>query len=212
MISLWRILYLLILVPVPVIATVTERIAYKSYIVNHKAGESLLLSLNKSAPVCVKGKAFHGCTYHRINWVFGWKEGNGNCYIRNSIVTLTVDITLPELHTTDDKMNMMFVKYSDSLYQHELGHLKLAQEAANKIDKGIASLPARTSCSLLEKTANQLAHYVLDELDKDSEKYDISTQHGRTQGVFLPGQYVLATNPCDARWCRFIRSLFGYEE
>ncbi len=86
----------------------------------------------------------------------------------------------------------------------------MAQEAAKKIDKRIMSHPSSSSCSLLDQKAHQIVNKLLDELDRDNEDYDKSTQRGRTQGAELPGQYPnnqLLT--CNYRWCQFILSLFN---
>ena len=67
-------LYLLSFLPTPVVAEVIELLTYNTYIVNHKAGESLLLDINKSTPVREKGSVFHGGTTYRIKWWIWLKE------------------------------------------------------------------------------------------------------------------------------------------
>ena len=149
-------------------------------------------------------------TTSHINWDLWWKvEQNGQCYITNVKVNLVTEIALPELITSDTEIKNVFSKFLDALRRHELGHFVLAQTMAKKIDEGILALPVSKSCSLLVQSANQIGNQLVEKLKRENEKYDESTQHGRTQGVSLPGQYPInQASPCEARWCKFIRSLF----
>lgn len=178
---------LLVLFPVITIANVIENISYKKYFVKQNTGESLLLSFNRSSPIRENGKTFHGYTSTWITW---WPETeyNGQCFIKHSTVKLTVIITLPELVSDAGKIKGVFFKYVADLHQHELGHLKIAQDVANKIDKKIMSLPPMSRCSSLERASNLIGYELLEESKKDSKKYDESTLHGRTQGVVFPNQ------------------------
>jgi predicted secreted Zn-dependent protease len=170
----------------PAVAEVYENLSYKTYIADHKAGMSLLQSLNNASPIRENGEIFHGFTSWNIQWQYWWKqEPNGLCFFTKNNTTLTSEVTLPELVSPEYRVNQEFSSYIASLRRHELGHVDIARSTARKIDEAIISLPPMDSCPLLEQTANQLGNRLLEQARQAQRNYDQATQHGRTQGAQL---------------------------
>lgn len=179
-----KLLYLLPLLSLPAVAEVTETLNYKTYTAEHKAGTSLLETLNATSPIRQDGKVFHGHTSWNVQWRYRWNEGpNGRCALTENKTTVSAEITLPLLVSSDAKAKLEFSSYSESLLRHELGHLEIAQAVAKRIDERILSLPPMNSCALLEQTANQLGQRLLEEAGQEERNYDLTTGHGRTQGA-----------------------------
>lgn len=186
-----RILKIIILVLVFVSAAgaeVSEKVTYKIYTARQKSGVSLLDTLSRYSPIRHKGMIFHGYTAWHIDWKYRWDEdASGRCRITGNKTHLNAVITLPKLISSDAKTKSEFSRYLQSLHTHELGHLQIAREAAGKIDRDILSLPAMTSCRLLEQTANQVGHKILEQARQKERTYDQETNHGASQGALLPG-------------------------
>jgi predicted secreted Zn-dependent protease len=183
----FRVIFMLLLLSSPVIAEVSETITYKTYTAEHKTGTTLLQALNSSSPIRHNGEIFHGYTSWYIRWRYEWNHGtDGYCSITRNKTTLRVTITLPDLIASDPKIKSEFSRYLESLHGHELGHLRIAREAAERIDREILSLPPMASCSLLEQTANQAGQEILEQARQEERNYDQSTNYGATQGALLP--------------------------
>lgn len=183
----FRVIFILLLLSSPVIAEVSETITYKTYTAKHKTGATLLQTLNSSSPIRHNGEIFHGYTSWYIRWRYEWNHGtDGSCSITRNKTTLAVTMTLPDLIASDPKIKSEFSRYLASLHNHESGHLRIAREAAEKIDSEILSLPPMNSCSLLEQTANQTGSKILEQARQTERNYDQLTNYGATQGALLP--------------------------
>lgn len=179
-------LLLFVFAAIPAHAEFKETLSYKSYQVKHQQGMSLLQALNKASPVRHRGKIFHGYTRWNINWQYFWyEEPQGQCYLTKNITTLTAEITLPELHSSDAQAQVRFYDYLSPLRQHELGHYEIARKAARAVDAAIITLPAMNSCAGLKAAADRRAQEIITRAKEEEKTYDQVTAHGRTQGAWL---------------------------
>jgi predicted secreted Zn-dependent protease len=177
---------LLCLFSVSVSAEVSDNLSYKFYEAQSEPGKSLLEILNGASPIRHNGEIFHGYTQTNIEWNYRWnEEPNGRCTITGNTTNLIAEITLPTLVSSIDHLRFEFSQYIEPLRRHELGHYKMAQDAAKKIDAAILSLPPMVSCKSLEQVANRRAQGILDQANEESRIYDEITRHGRTQGAWL---------------------------
>jgi len=179
--------YLLLLVSLPVVADVSETLSYKTYTAEHKAGTSLLDTLNSASPVRQDGKIFHAHTSWNVQWRYRWnQESSGRCSLTQNKTTVSGEITLPTLVSSESQTKLEFSNYIELLRRHELGHFQIAQAVGKRIDERVMSLPPMDSCALLEQTANKVGHQLLEQARQEERVYDQTTQHGRTQGAWLP--------------------------
>ncbi len=163
-----------------------EDVSYKWYSVFHKPGMSLSQALNQSTPIRGEGRKYRGHTQWNIKWHFDWEvDSEGRCHISESTTDLTAVITIPGLVSSDEKAKAKFSRYIANLKTHEMGHVEIARKAAMDIDKGILSLPAMNTCEELNSAANRLGQARLQMARDEGDQYDVKTQHGRTQGVFI---------------------------
>ncbi|MES2820504.1 MAG: DUF922 domain-containing protein [Pseudomonadota bacterium] len=180
-----HVVVLLLALASPALAEVNEQLDYEYYAADADAYETVREALAAATPIRSGGKIFHGYTRWHINWRFRWKQADGECYITRVDTRLTSTITLPELEGGTAKQREAFDRYLEALEEHELGHYAFGQEAAETIDAEMADMDALRSCKALEAAANELAQGILADYVKDEKRYDIDTDHGRTQGARL---------------------------
>jgi predicted secreted Zn-dependent protease len=68
-----------------------------------------------------------------------------------------------------------------SLRSHELGHYRIAQEAAAAIDSRLGALPEMADCRTLTSTADGIGSRILAEYREKELQYDAATDHGYDQ-------------------------------
>ena len=184
---IYALLLLLAFAAQPAPAEVSEALTYRTYEVNHKPGQRLLDALNAASPILQDGKIFHGHTEWRVTWRF-WRaeQPDRTCSITIVKTAASGSITLPQLASTDKNVLSQFAEYIAALRSHELGHFKFGTDAAHEIERRISSLPGMASCSTLESEANRVGYQTLEEFKSSENVYDETTQHGKSQGAWLP--------------------------
>lgn len=177
---------LLTLVALPAAAEFEESLSFKTYDSAHQPGLTLLAALNAATPIRQDGMRFHGYTAWQTSWHFRWwEEADGRCRITGNRTRLSAEVTLPRLTTADPAIRQRFERYLAALKNHEMEHVRIARDAAQRIDRGILALPTMPSCRQLEQTANDLAQRLLREAGDAEREMDRRTGHGAKQGASL---------------------------
>lgn len=167
-------------------AHVTETQQRRSYEVRQQPGMSLLQALNQATPIRENGRPFFGYTDWRVNWQYRYDtRPDGRCGITSVAVKLVVTMTLPVLKESTPEVAAQFASYLPALIEHEEGHRRVGQAAAQQVDAAIAQLPPMASCPLLEAEANRIATELVERATRNDKTYDAATQHGCTQGACL---------------------------
>jgi len=83
--------------------------------------------------------------------------------------------------TQQDQFNILL----SALSVHELGHYDFAKRAATDKESEILSMSEMDICTALEAAANELGNQTLNEYQAVERRYDVDTDHGRTQGAWL---------------------------
>jgi predicted secreted Zn-dependent protease len=177
---------LLALAALPAVAEFEESLVLRYYDSTHRPGMTLLAAINAATPIRQDGALFHGYTAWRANWHYRWwKEADGRCRITGNQTRLAAEITLPRLTTADQAIRQRFDSYLAALKNHEMEHVRIARDYAQRIDRGILGLPTMHSCQQLERTANDLAERLLQEAKDAEREMDRRTRHGASQGASL---------------------------
>ncbi len=180
-ICLWCLLCL------PVHAEVHEQLRFKYYDVALGPDQTLLQAIDRATPIRRNWRPFHGYASWELRWRFSWHPTpEGRCRIGEVNTSLKAEITLPSLRGASADALQVFEPYINALREHELGHFRIAQAAAARLDQGIRALPVTTSCEELEQTANALGQRLSDQARQQEVDYDRQTGFGRTQGAWLP--------------------------
>jgi predicted secreted Zn-dependent protease len=167
-------------------AVVKETLDYSYYTAQGNPSVSLRAILNAVSPIRENGKSFHGYTKWYVKWHFWWFEKpDGRCKITKVDTRLTATITLPDLVGAESVQQNQFDTFISALKVHELGHYDIGKQVATLIDEKIQALPEMSSCKVLESTANDIGYQILDEYKAIEQQYDVSTNHGKTQGAWL---------------------------
>ena len=172
-------------------AEVSENLRYEPYGFSWQPEQSLLHALDAASPIRQDGKIFHGFTQWSVDWRFRWwQEANGECRITSVTTSLDMVIQLPRLQQASSGQSVLqrpeFEAYLAALRQHEHGHADTGRMAAKAIDQAIAALPRHARCAELDAKANETGHRLIAEFNQRDKQYDLATDHGRTQGAYLP--------------------------
>lgn len=173
--------------PATAAAEISETLRFKYYAAEHRPGTTLLAALNAASPIRHEGKVFHAYAGWTVNWQFRWwEESDGRCRLTENHTRLAVEITLPKLSSTEAAARTSFDRYLVALRAHEMEHVRIARNAAERIDRSILQLPAMASCKALEAAANSLGQRLLREAAAEEKRMDQLTDHGSRQGAILP--------------------------
>jgi predicted secreted Zn-dependent protease len=167
-------------------AEVNANLDYAYYTAHADPHSSLPAILKRSAPSGRRGGGFLGWTDWHVSWHFQWQTtANGECRITAVTTTLVGTITLPKLEDATAAQESELDAVLPALRVHELGHFQIGRQTADAIDRGILSLPQMQDCDTLGAAADQLGRRIIDEQRKVEDQYDLSTNHGKTQGAWL---------------------------
>ncbi|KQW45612.1 hypothetical protein ASD88_12015 [Pelomonas sp. Root662] len=168
-------------------ANVTETGQRLTYEVRQRPGVDLLQALNHATPIRGEaGRPFFGHTQWRVNWKYRYGvRPDGLCGITSVDVTLAVTTTLPVLKESTADVAAQFASYLAALIEHEEGHRRVGQTAAQQVDSTITQMAPMVSCRLLEAEANRLATDLVERAKRNDKAYDAATQYGCTQGACL---------------------------
>jgi predicted secreted Zn-dependent protease len=167
-------------------ADVTDKLVYSYYIATAKPDAPISLALNNASPVRIAGRVFHSHTSWEVNWHYMWiEQADGKCKMNRVYVDLDSKIILPSLVNASDDQYKRFNTYITALRAHELGHVDFGRQAAYAIEKAIVELPELANCKVLDAAANAAANQLLDSYRQKEVKYDVDTNHGRTQGAWI---------------------------
>lgn len=184
----WLLLCLLLGFTPSVQAEPLVNIHYKYYWIYPKNKRDLNNALDQQSPIIFNGTKYRGNTQWQVNWNYRWWETGNSCKITTAKTTLTVTYTLPQIaknHPVNPETRQIFDRYLQALYQHEQNHKNFGLAAAREIEKSLLNLPAFSTCTQLEKTANQVGQRLIETYHQREIEYDRQTDHGRTEGVTL---------------------------
>lgn len=166
---------------------VEKTVAYNHYDVHQRPGESLLSAIKAASPVRRDGRIFHGYTEWKVSWRYEWDDrGRYGCALTDMSANTVATITLPHLASGSPSARAQFKPYIAALREHEMGHYRIGVEAAREVRHRLAQLPPQPDCRTLKSLADRTARATVDEYKVRNRQYDVETEHGRTQGAWLP--------------------------
>jgi predicted secreted Zn-dependent protease len=174
------------LLPVAAHAKVHKDLVYSYYEVKARPDQPLYAQLYAASPIKEEGQALHGFT----NWDLQWNlemntDKSGFCRITRTTTKLRVVTTLPKLDGANTQQTADFDRYISALRQHELGHHRIAEQAARAIEHKLRTLKAMSNCESLGNYADASARRTLKHFNEKSRQYDRETDHGKKQGAWL---------------------------
>jgi len=133
------------------------------------------------------GAEFTGETSYTMSWQYDL-EMSDECHVTNVKVGVHIETSLPAWQATgsvDTGLNTRWQNFMGALTTHEAGHAALDKLYAGRILNDLNSLPAM-NCDHKDNIVKAVVNSEISELNQANNNYDLSTNHGATQGAILP--------------------------
>ena len=158
------------------------------YAVRGRTADDLLGAMVQGGPRA-HGTTYFGLTVTQVEFRYMRRPGTAGCALDDVRIDLGVVIHLPEwVDQTRDapfEVRREWPRFTRALRHHEDGHRAIAERGAVRTFEALSAL--RTpDCSTMDAAARALAQQVAAETDREQERYDARTGHGRTQGAVWP--------------------------
>lgn len=137
------------------------------------------------------GRRWAGFTRWQHSWRWEY-ERLTSCQIKNAVVTVNLQVDVPVLSPAamqDSTLRAWYNAWFDQLFEHEVGHAKIARDGAHEIFQRIRMLQG-SACDDVGNRANLLARQVYDTFSDRQRAYDARTRHGARPAATTP-----ATSP-----------------
>jgi predicted secreted Zn-dependent protease len=150
----------------------------------------LLAALRRVSYAKPKGDHFAAAnTRWRLRWNVSVQPETGGCRLVSATSALDVEMNLPRW-TPPANARPGLVKswdtFAAAVRKHEDGHRDIAIEAVREVDRRLQGERTARSCDALRKNLSRIAESVVREYREKDDSYDVTTMHGRTQGVVFP--------------------------
>jgi len=150
----------------------------------------LLASLKQVSYAKPKGDTFAAAnTRWRLRWNISVQPTKAGCTLESATTGLDVEMNLPRW-TPPAGARPGLVKswdtFTTAVRKHEDGHRDIAIDAVREVDRRLQGTRTARSCDALRKNLSRIAESVVREYRAKDDSYDVTTMHGRTQGVVFP--------------------------
>jgi predicted secreted Zn-dependent protease len=166
---------------------VTEK--YEYYEVCGICEKDLQCDLKQKCITLNDGKKYDSITSWKVKWDYGYNNVASTCKADSFTVNLEVIFRLPKWVRTDEAPKDLVDKWDTfmrNLLTHEKGHRDLAIAAAAELVRAVAELPPAPTCAELDKNVQDMSHMSMKRLNEEQNQYDVTTNHGQTQGAVFP--------------------------
>jgi predicted secreted Zn-dependent protease len=150
----------------------------------------LLASLKRVSYAKPSGETFAAAnTKWRLRWNISVHPTKGGCTLESATTALEVEMNLPRW-TPPTGARPGLVKswdtFTAAVRKHEDGHRDIAIDAVREVDRRLQGTRTARSCDALRKNLSRIAESVVRKYRAKDDSYDVTTMHGRTQGVVFP--------------------------
>ncbi len=167
-------------------ADVVEHASVVKYPVRVTPTQTVTTAINAASPIRVNGQVMPSFTKWSVQWHLQWaRQSNGRCVITNVTTVLTTETQLPDVMLASGADKQRVDQYLRGLLTYEQGHRDIGRAAANEADRRINQVPPMANCAQLESAAHAAGHRAVNDFIAKEQQYDLSTEHGKTQGAVL---------------------------
>ena len=132
-------------------------------------------------------KGFHGMANWNVRYTYRWRRnGDGSCEIEGVAPFFDGEILMPRWvpgASVTAAQRSAWERFVATLKVHEDGHIEHGQQLANALSQ-LGGM--RVDCNSVEASLKKRADALITRYIALDEEYDKKTNHGATQGVFLP--------------------------
>jgi predicted secreted Zn-dependent protease len=132
--------------------------------------------------------AFDAFTHWAVRADYQFRPNGGQWVLHNPRINLSVTVTLPRWIPglpVGPELIQTWNEYVTNLAAHEAGHMKIAREAAEDVQRQLEAMPGYPTAPEARRAAQTIMNEVVDEFRVREREYDRQTRHGRTQGAVL---------------------------
>jgi predicted secreted Zn-dependent protease len=161
----------------------------KYYTVIGRTAAELRAQINRLGPKDQYGQPYDGQADSELRWSYQVATVENRCVVTAVNVHVQTTITMPQWTPPPDapsELRERWVRYYSALLFHENGHKELGNTAGKQLVQLAAALPPAATCDDLKASLDDLAQDALAWLTQQNIQYDLTTQHGRTQGARFP--------------------------
>ncbi|HXY62398.1 MAG TPA: DUF922 domain-containing protein [Nitrospirota bacterium] len=162
---------------------------YEYYEVQGGNESALRCDMNHNSCRWDDGKKYDSVTSWRVKWDYDYDRAPQSCAAVAFKASLEVVFRFPKWVHDEGVSQALVAKwnsYLKNLTVHENGHRDMAVEAVAELSRAVAELSPAQNCSDLDREVRALCRLKLKKLNEDEKAYDVSTQHGLTQGAIFP--------------------------
>lgn len=125
-----------------------------------------------------KGFTFIGNTAYKISWKLELERRRDICRVSRINMMLDIEVSMPQIVNVPPEKNAAFQTKIQPLYEHELGHVKIARVTAQQVEREIMGMTS--PCNDITARAKQVTNRI-HKLDGEVQaKYDKVTNHGQS--------------------------------
>lgn len=158
--------------------------SYATYDVEGDSIESLRRSMRDRGPVDEQGVRRYASTEWKVRWEWERNE-KGDVYPDTVTLRCEVVITLPRVAEgliLNKEAEASWNELLEKIRAHELQHARHIQTSAPHIRQRIRARYERDG-SISVEDANSIAKRVVQEARELDRRYDIDTEHGKSEGI-----------------------------
>lgn len=168
---------------------VTQQVVF--YDITGRTAKDLLTQMRSVGPAD-RGDGnqhFFAHTDWHVHWHYTYRRAGQTCAMASVSVDLDVQYIYPRWKNQNEGDAATRAKWAalmTGVQIHEPGHAQHGLDAARDIERTLASLPSQPTCDALGALANAWGDGIIRKYDQIDVEYDRATDHGRTQGAYLP--------------------------
>ena len=162
---------------------VDRKLERRTYTVTGATPVEIHRSLEANGPKQA-GRTFYGLTEFSMGYRYATQPVGGQCRAADVQVQIGITVMLPEWDAprpADPDLTREWRRFHRALERHEEGHVRLADEAAERLRLGLIGL--RGPCDTLGDQARALAERLSDVSASHHVDYDARTEHGVREGA-----------------------------
>lgn len=147
------------------------------YDISGRTPDELLAQIQRKGP-----SGWAGHTQAHVQYRYATAAGADGCRITVVRAGLEAQVKLPRWVDRDRApvgMRQWWDHYSRTLEQHESGHVKIAEQTAEEVQRALAQIAPAPSCDAVKAEASRRADPLLSAMQAKQDEYDRSTDHGR---------------------------------
>lgn len=134
-------------------------------------------------------RPYDGYTHWHVRWSYNYATTNEGCTVTGVESSVDVTFTLPWWNVPAEASGSVVAawnQYVGALQLHENGHMAHGVAAATEITRTLNQFPAYPSCTALREAISRTTRQIVQHYNQRDIDYDLSTQHGLTQGAMFP--------------------------